>query len=133
MLVFFFQAEDGIRDGHVTGVQTCALPISEGVPRSFTLNSEEILEALQEPLTAITQAIKRALEQSPPELAADIAESGIVLTGGGSLLRDIDRLVAEETGLPVLVAEDPLTCVARGGGRAMEMMDRQHLDLLSTE
>lgn len=107
--------------------------LAEGVPRSFTLNSEEILEALQEPLTAITQAVKRALEQSPPELAADIAESGIVLTGGGSLLRDIDRLVAEETGLPVLVAEDPLTCVARGGGRAMEMMDRQHLDLLSTE
>jgi rod shape-determining protein MreB len=79
------------------------------------------------------QAVKRALEQAPPELAADIAESGIVLTGGGALLRDIDRLLTEETGLPVIVAEDPLTCVARGGGRAMELMDRHRLDLLSTD
>jgi rod shape-determining protein MreB len=77
--------------------------------------------------------VKSALEQSPPELAADIAESGIVLTGGGALLRDLDRLIAEETGLPVVVAEDPLTCVARGGGMAMERMDRHTIDLLSTE
>ncbi|MDY0007740.1 MAG: rod shape-determining protein, partial [Spongiibacteraceae bacterium] len=83
--------------------------------------------------TTIVQAVKRALEQAPPELAADIAESGIVLTGGGALLRDIDRLLTEETGLPVIVAEDPLTCVARGGGRAMELMDRHRLDLLSTD
>ncbi len=107
--------------------------LAEGVPRSFTLNSDEILEALQEPLTNVVQAVKRALEQSPPELAADIAEKGIVMTGGGALLRDIDRLLAEETGLPVVIAEDPLTCVARGGGKAMEMMDRHHLDLLSTD
>jgi rod shape-determining protein MreB len=107
--------------------------LAEGVPRSFTLNSDEILEALQEPLANIVQAVKRALEQSPPELAADIAEKGIVLTGGGALLRDIDRLLAEETGLPVVIADDPLTCVARGGGRAMEIMDRHHLDLVSTE
>jgi rod shape-determining protein MreB len=107
--------------------------LAEGVPRSFTLNSDEILESLQEPLANIVQAVKRALEQSPPELAADIAEKGIVLTGGGALLRDIDRLLAEETGLPVVIADDPLTCVARGGGRAMEIMDRHHLDLVSTE
>lgn len=107
--------------------------LAEGVPRSFTLNSDEILEALQEPLTSIVQSVKSALEQSPPELAADIAESGIVLTGGGALLRDLDRLISEETGLPVIVAEDPLTCVARGGGIAMEKMDRHTLDLLSTE
>ena len=107
--------------------------LAEGVPRSFTLNSDEILEALQEPLTNIVQAVKRALEQSPPELAADIAEKGIVMTGGGALLRDIDRLLAEETGLPVIIADDPLTCVARGGGKAMEIMDRHHLDLVSTE
>lgn len=91
------------------------------MPKSFTLNSDEVLEALQEPLSGIVQAIKSTLEQSPPELASDIAESGIVLTGGGALLRDLDRLLSEETGLPVLVAEDPLTCVARGGGKALEM------------
>ncbi len=107
--------------------------LAEGVPRSFTLNSDEILESLQDPLATIVQAVKSALEQSPPELAADIAESGIVLTGGGALLRDLDRLISEETGLPVIVAEDPLTCVARGGGRAMELMDRRTIDLLSTE
>jgi rod shape-determining protein MreB and related proteins len=107
--------------------------LAEGVPRSFTLNSDEILEALQEPLAQIVQSVKTGLEQSPPELAADIAESGIVLTGGGALLRDLDRLIADETGLPVIVADDPLTCVARGGGRAMELMDRHTIDLLSTE
>jgi rod shape-determining protein MreB len=107
--------------------------LAEGVPRSFTLNSDEILESLQDPLSSIVQAVKSALEQSPPELAADIAESGIVLTGGGALLRDLDRLISEETGLPVIVAEDPLTCVARGGGLAMERMDRHTMDLLSTE
>ena len=68
-------------------------------------------------------SVKTALEQTPPELSADIAESGIVLTGGGALLRDLDVLLSEETGLPVLVADDPLTCVARGGGKALEMMD----------
>lgn len=107
--------------------------LAEGVPRSFTLRGSEILEALQETLNIIVQAVKSALEQSPPELASDIAESGIVLTGGGALLRDIDRLIAQETGLPVIVAEDPLSCVAVGGGRAVEMMDMHSLDLLSTE
>ena len=107
--------------------------LAEGVPRSFTLNSDEILEAMQETLAQIVQSVKTALELSPPELAADIAETGIVLTGGGALLRDLDRLIADETGLPVIVAEDPLTCVARGGGKAMELMDRHTIDLLSTE
>jgi len=107
--------------------------LAEGVPRSFTLNSDEILEALHEPLMGIVQSVKRALEQAPPELAADIAETGVVLTGGGAMLRDIDRLISDETGLPVLVAEEPLTCVARGGGKALEIMDRHSLDLLSTE
>jgi rod shape-determining protein MreB len=107
--------------------------LAEGVPRSFTLNSEEILEALQEPLSAIVQGVKSALEQSPPELASDIAESGMVLTGGGALLRDLDKLLSKETGLPVIVAEDPLSCVARGGGKAMELMDAYDIDLLSIE
>ena len=72
----------------------------------------------------IVQAVKRALEQCPPELASDIAESGIVLTGGGALLKDIDILLAEETGLPVTVAEDPLTCVVQGGGKHLEDLER---------
>lgn len=97
--------------------------ISEGVPRAFVLNSNEVLEALQEPLASIIGAIRIGLEQTPPELAADISERGMVLTGGGALLRNLDRLIAEETGMPVVVAEDPLTCVARGGGRALEIID----------
>jgi len=105
--------------------------LAEGIPRSFTLNSHEILEALQEPLSAIVQAVKSALEQCPPELASDIAERGIVLTGGGSMLRNIDSLISEESGLPVILAEDPLTCVARGGGRALELIDKQAFELLS--
>jgi rod shape-determining protein MreB len=105
--------------------------LAEGVPKSFTLNSDEILEALQEPLSGIVQAVKRVLEQSPPELASDIAETGIVLTGGGSMLRDLDRLLTAETGLPVILAEDPLTCVARGGGEALEMMDRSKINSLT--
>jgi rod shape-determining protein MreB len=106
--------------------------LAEGIPRSFTLNSNEVLEALQEPLSVIVHAVKSALEQSPPELASDIAETGLVLTGGGALLRDIDRLISEETGLPVIIADDPLTCVARGGGKALEWID-MGLDLTSTE
>src|SRR5690606_3234869 len=97
----------------------------------FTLNSEEILEALKEPLSAIVNAVKTALEASPPELASDIAERGMMLTGGGALLRDIDRLLSEETGLPVIIADEPLTCVARGGGKALELMDTMGLDLIT--
>ena len=107
--------------------------LAEGVPRSFTLNSNEILEALQEPLSGIIGAVRGALEQTPPELASDIAERGMVLTGGGALLKDLDRLLMEETGLPVIVAEDPLTCVARGGGRALELMKIIGSDFLSKD
>ena len=98
--------------------------ISEGIPRSFTVTSNEILEALTDPLNQIVTAVKAALEQTPPELASDIAERGLMLTGGGALLRDLDRLLMEETGLPIHVADDPLTCVARGCGIALERMDK---------
>ena len=107
--------------------------LAEGIPRSFILNSNEILESLQEPLSGIVGAVKEALEQTPPEQGADVAERGIVLTGGGALLRDLDRLLEEETGLPVVVAEDPLTCVARGGGRALELLDERGGDMLELE
>jgi rod shape-determining protein MreB len=98
--------------------------LSEGIPRSFTISSNEILEALTDPLNNIVSAVKNALEQTPPELGADIAEKGMMLTGGGALLRDLDRLLMEETGLPVIAAEDPLTCVVRGSGMALERMDK---------
>ena len=98
--------------------------LAEGIPRSFTISSNEILEALTEPLNQIVSAVKIALEQTPPELGADIADKGLVLTGGGALLRDIDRLFMEESGLPVVIADDPLTCVVRGSGRALERMDK---------
>ena len=98
--------------------------VAEGIPRSFTISSTEILEALSEPLDTIVTAVKSALEHTPPELAADIAQHGVVLTGGGALLRDFDRLLMEETGLPVSIAEDPLTCVARGCGLALQTIDR---------
>ncbi|MEX0914449.1 MAG: rod shape-determining protein, partial [Wenzhouxiangellaceae bacterium] len=102
--------------------------LAEGVPKMVTLNSNEVLEALTEPLSGIVSAVKNALEQTPPELCADVAETGIVLTGGGALLKQLDKLLMEETGLPVIIAEDPLTCVARGGGRALEMMDENRGD-----
>jgi len=107
--------------------------LAEGLPRSFALNSNEILEAIQEPLSGIITAVKTALEKTPPELAADVSERGMVLTGGGALLRDIDRLLQEETGIPVIVAEDPLTCVARGGGRVLELIDELGPEVLSLE
>ncbi len=107
--------------------------LSEGVPRSFTLNSNEILEALQEPLQGIVGAVKAALEQTPPELGADVADRGIVLTGGGALLRDLDKLLMEETGLPVIIAEEPLTCVALGGGKVLELLDQHGPGLFGIE
>ena len=107
--------------------------LAEGTPVTFTMESKQIYDAMLEPLSSIVQAIRSALEQSPPELSADISERGIVLTGGGAILRDIEVLISSQTGVPVIVAEDPLTCVARGGGRALEIMDKYDIDLLSTE
>ena len=97
--------------------------IADGVPRSLVLNSKEAHLALSEGLAGIVAAIRLALEQTPPELGADIAEKGLVVTGGGALLRDIDRMLMEETGLPIVITDDPLTCVARGCGRALQEMD----------
>lgn len=99
--------------------------IAEGAPRDLTLTSKDVLEALQEPLTGIVDAVKQALEKTPPELGADVASRGIILTGGGALLKGIDRLLADETKLRVEIAKDPLTCVARGGGRVLELLDEK--------
>jgi len=117
---------------HVSEMEVRGRNLSEGIPRSFTVSSNEILEALTDPISQIVVAIKNALENTPPELAADIAERGIVITGGGALLNDLDRLFAEETGLPVYVAEDPLSCVVRGCGKAIEQIEELS-GILSTE
>ena len=107
--------------------------LSEGIPRTFTLNSNEILDALQEPLQQIANTLKSALEHTPPELGSDIAERGIVLTGGGALLGGIDKLLMEETGLPVLLADMPLTCVAKGGGKIIELLDKHGPNLFELD
>lgn len=117
----------------VLEVEVTGRNLAEGIPRRFVMSSNEVLESLQDPLQAIVEAVKLALEQTPPELSADVAERGIYLTGGGALLKGIDRLISEETGLPVHVADDPLTCVARGGGRVLELLDTRGLALFSLE
>lgn len=122
-----------VSGGELREIDVRGRNLAEGVPRSFTMTSDEVMNALQDSLSTIIQGVKGALEQSPPELASDIAESGIVLTGGGALLRGLDKLLASETGLPVIVADDPLTCVARGGGKALELMDQYNIDFLATE
>ena len=117
----------------VREIEVSGRNLAEGVPRNFTINSNEVLEALHEPLSGIVSAVRSALEQTPPELCADVYERGIVLTGGGALLRDLDKLISEETGLHVHVADDPLTCVARGGGRALELIDMHGNDFFAPD
>ena len=95
-----------------------------GVPREVLVGQRQIAESLVEPVTAIVEAVKVALENTPPELAADIVDKGIVLTGGGALLYRLDQVLRDATGLPVVVAEDALQCVALGTGRALEEMKR---------
>jgi rod shape-determining protein MreB len=94
-----------------------------GLPKVTSLSSVEVMEALAEPIASIIEAVKMTLEKTPPELAADILDRGIVMSGGGALLRGLDRLLAEETEMPVQVVEDPLTCVARGTGLALDSLD----------
>ena len=93
--------------------------VSQGVPRTVMICDEQIREALAEPLRQITQAVLDALERIPPELCADIYDRGMVLTGGGAMLRNLDRRLGQETGLPVLVAENPLTSVVLGAGKML--------------
>jgi rod shape-determining protein MreB len=94
-----------------------------GIPKTQEINSEEMREALSEPINAIVEAVRNALERTPPELAADIVDKGIVLAGGGALLRNLDVLLREETGLPVVIAEDPLSCVVLGSGKVLDEID----------
>ncbi len=104
-----------------------------GLPKTVSIGSDEIRECLQEPINAVVDVVKITLEETPPELAADIMERGIMLAGGGSLLRGLDKLLSKETGLPILVADDPLTCVALGTGKALDEMDRLRSVIQTTE
>ena len=94
-----------------------------GIPKTITVRADEIRESVREPINAIVQAVRIALEKTPPELAADIVDKGIVLAGGGALLRNLDVLLREETGLPIMVADDPLSCVALGAGMALDEIE----------
>jgi rod shape-determining protein MreB len=94
-----------------------------GIPKTLEIDAQEIREALSEPINAIVEAVRIALERTPPELAADIVDKGIVLAGGGALLRNLDQLLREETGLPVVIAEDPLSCVVLGSGKVLDELD----------
>lgn len=107
-------------DVHNETMEVRGRDLLTGLPKTIQVSNQEIQEALSEPVSNIVEAVKLTLERTPPELAADILDKGIVMSGGGSLLRGIDRLLSEETGMPVQVAEDPLTCVARGTGIALE-------------
>jgi rod shape-determining protein MreB len=96
--------------------------LRDGVPKELVIDQQQIAESLAEPVSQIVEAVKVALEQTPPELAADIVDKGIVLTGGGALLHNIDYVIRHSTGLPVSIAEEPLSCVALGTGRCLEEM-----------
>ena len=104
----------------------------DGLPKNVIVHSEDVREALLECLVKITSAIKETLERTPPELSADIIDHGITLTGGGALLRGLDKLIESETGIDVHVAEDPLDCVAKGAGAVLDHVDVLH-DVLDTD
>ncbi|MEM5947741.1 rod shape-determining protein [Spirochaetia bacterium 38H-sp] len=107
---------NAVPDGKIEKMEIKGTDAITGLPRRLEIDSVEVREALQEPVTAIIEEIKKTLSETPPELAADIVERGIVLTGGGALLKGFDKLVSKETGVPVFVAENPLHCVAIGAG-----------------
>ena len=114
-----FPPEDGVGET----MEVRGRDLVNGVPKELTLNQAQISEALTEPVSQIVEAVKVALEKTPPELAADIVDKGIVLTGGGALLKKMDYILQQATGLPVAVPEDPLTCVVRGTGRCLDEMN----------
>lgn len=99
-----------------------------GLPKTIEISSNEICESLREAISAIVDGVKKTLEQTPPELSADVMERGIVLTGGGALLRNLDKVISDETNMPVFIAENPLDCVAIGTGKALD-----HIDLVRSQ
>jgi rod shape-determining protein MreB len=111
--------------GEVKEIEVKGRDLVAAVPRTVSVHSDEVRDAMSEPINAIVEAVLQALEKTPPELSADIVDKGIVMTGGGSLLRNIDVLLREQTGLPVMVCEDPVSAVVLGSGKALD-----HIDLL---
>lgn len=110
-------------NGEIKTMQVKGRDLRAGVPKTIDITSDEVREAMSEPVGVIVEAIKQTLERTPPELAADIVDNGIMLTGGGALLGGLDKLLMQETGLPVSVAEDPLSCVVYGSGKALDELD----------
>lgn len=106
-----------------TSIEVRGRDLVAGLPKTLTVTSQEIREALMDPISTIVESVRISLERCPPELSADLVERGIVLAGGGALLRGLDRLIAEETGLPVYVAEDPLSAVAEGTGKVLQELE----------
>ena len=118
----------GIGSAYSTGDDTVSMDIKgrdlvSGVPKTMEINSDEIREAMTETINTIIEAVRIALERTPPELAADIVDKGIVLAGGGAMMKNMDILLRQETGLPVVVAEDPLSCVVLGSGQILDQLD----------
>jgi rod shape-determining protein MreB len=111
------------KDGRADTMEVKGRDLVSGIPKTLKIDAQEIREALSEPINAIVEAVRIALERTPPELAADIVDKGIVLAGGGALLRNLDALLREETGLPVVIAEDPLSCVVLGSGKVLDELD----------
>ena len=141
-IVNYIKREMNIAIGETTAEQIkkeigCALPLmtdtpmeirgrdlTDGLPRNITITSSQIQDAMQESIMKIVDIIKQTLEKTPPELASDIIEKGIVLAGGGALIKNLDKLVSAETGMPVYVAEEPLDCVVRGTGKTLEDLEK---------
>jgi rod shape-determining protein MreB len=111
------------KDGSVQTMEVKGRDLVAGLPKTIEITSDEIREALSEPINSIVEAVRASLDKTPPELSADIVEKGIVLAGGGALLTNLDLLLREETGLPVIVSEDPLTAVVRGSGEVLDELD----------
>lgn len=107
--------------------------LASGLPRETTISSHEVTEALRHPLEEVLQAIKHVLQETPPELAADVIDKGIVLSGGGALLRQIDQLIARAITVPVYIADDPLVCVVKGAGAALENINAYKRSVLLTK
>ena len=107
-----------------TTVEVRGRDLTDGLPRTEKISSSQVEEAIKESITKIVEIVKLTLEKTPPELASDIMEKGIVLAGGGALIKNLDKLLSTETGMPVYIAEDPLECVVRGTGKTLEDLER---------